>query len=167
MKFIPTCAGLCCVSYNRGVTRTGEIVIRRATAQELIDLRHVVLRAGFPREAAMFDGDDDEDARHFAAVSDGRIVGCVTLHRGEWDGKMAWHLRGMAVAKGLRGNGIGSELLEAAEKSVRVYGATKLIWCNARVPAVRFYEKAGWQVVSEVFDIAESGPHVKMIKRLG
>lgn len=150
------------------MTADADITIRRATAAELIDLRHAVLRHGFPREAATFPGDDDTTARHFAALCDGEIVGCVTMHQSEWDGEPAWQVRGMAVAPNLRNGGIGLRLLAAAETSVRDDpGAPRLMWCNARIPASGFYIKSGWRIVSEPFDIPASGPHVKMIKRLG
>jgi len=44
--------------------------------------------------------------------------------------------------------------------------APRLLWCNARVPAVGFYESLGWRVVSERFEIPTAGPHVKMVRRL-
>ena len=144
------------------------ILIRRAGAQEVVDLRHAVLRAGLPRETAVFSGDDHPAARHLVAVSDGQVVGTLTLHLNQWEGKPAWQLRGMAVAPYLRGNGIGSRLLLAAEQSIQdADSPTQQLWCNARVPAVEFYENHGWRVVSEPFDVPTAGPHVKMIKSLG
>ena len=40
------------------------------------------------------------------------------------------------------------------------------LWCNARTPAVGFYQRMGWAVVSDVFEIPTAGPHVRMTKRL-
>ena len=142
------------------------VQIRRAAAEELIDLRHAVLRAGFARQAAMFPGDDDASARHFAAVRDGRVVGALTLHLNRWENEPAWQLRGMAVEPALRGRGIGAQLLLAAEQSIANDSPTRQLWCNARVPAIGFYAKHGWAVASSEFEIPESGPHVKMIKRM-
>ena len=108
-----------------------------------------------------------DHARHFVAqTTDGRIVGTLTLHLNSWESQPAWQLRGMAVDPALQGAGIGAQLLLAAEQSVRDDSPTGLLWCNARVPAVRFYEKNGWTVVSEQFEVPTAGPHVKMIKRL-
>jgi GNAT superfamily N-acetyltransferase len=133
---------------------------------EIFDLRHAVLRKGFPREAAMFAGDDAPTARHFAAVADGRVVGCATIHLNSFEGKAAWQLRGMAVETEFRSRGVGSLLLSAVERSVREDSATRLMWANARTPARAFYERNGWVVVSEEFVIPESGPHFRMIRRL-
>jgi GNAT superfamily N-acetyltransferase len=144
-----------------------DIIIRRAGADEMIDLRHRVLRAGLARETAVFPGDDDADARHFAAERAGRVIGCVTLMLNEWTGEPAWQLRGMAVEPKLQRSGLGARLLAAAEESVRDQASpTRLMWCNARTPAMKFYGKHGWQVMSEAFDIPFAGPHVKMIKRV-
>jgi predicted GNAT family N-acyltransferase len=130
---------------------------------EVIDLRHRVLRAGLARETAIFDGDDASTTRHFVAEHDDRIVGCVTLVLNEWHGEPAWQLRGMAVEPALQGRGVGNSLLRTVDDFVRSSAARQL-WCNARVPAVRFYERHGWAVVSEEFDIPTAGPHRKMTK---
>jgi GNAT superfamily N-acetyltransferase len=144
------------------------ILIRRAAAQEVVDLRHAVLRAGLTRDSAIFPGDDELTTRHFIAVSDRQVVGTLTLHLNHWGGKPAWQLRGMAVTPNLQRSGIGSRLLRAAEESVRDAGSpTHQLWCNARIPAVEFYLNHGWCVVSEPFELPIAGPHVKMIKSLG
>ena len=143
------------------------VKVRRAEPAEVIDLRHRILRAGLPRDTAIFPGDGDPAARHFVAETiDGRIVGTLTLHLNSWEGQPAWQLRGMAVDPALQRAGIGAQLLLAAEQSVRNESPTRQLWCNARVPAAGFYEKHGWTVVSEPFDVPTAGPHVKMIKRL-
>ena len=138
--------------------------IRRVRLEDVIDLRHRVLREGLPRQAAIFDGDDDPAARHYGAFEGGRLIGCATLHLNRWDGQPAWQLRGMAVAEGLRSRGIGRRLLAFIDEDL-ADSPTRLLWCNARVPARSFYQKLSWQVVSDVFEIPTAGPHVKMIKR--
>ncbi len=146
--------------------RDATLEVRRASAAEVIDLRHSVLRAGLPRESAIFSGDDDASTRHLVAVADGQVIGCVTLLLNRWQSESAWQLRGMAIAPSHQNGGIGAQLLHAAEASVRGDSAILLMWCNARVPAAGFYGKHGWQIASDVFDVPTAGPHVKMIKRL-
>ena len=140
--------------------------IRRASSEEVIDLRHRVLRAGLGRETAIFHGDDAATSIHVVAVGAGdETIACATLHLNEWQDAPAWQLRGMAVAPGLQGQGIGSQLLAALE-SAAAQSEVNQLWCNARTPAAKFYEKHGWRVVSEPFDIPTAGPHVKMIKAI-
>ena len=150
-----------------GLPTPDGIELRTAHLEELIDLRHVVLRAGMPREAAVFPGDDRPDSRHYGAFQNGRAVGCATFHVSQWEGEPAWQLRGMAVAKDWCGRGVGREMLRRVEADLRRASPIRQLWCNARVPASGFYQKLGWVVCSAPFDIPTAGPHVKMTRRLG
>jgi GNAT superfamily N-acetyltransferase len=141
--------------------------LRRASVEELLDLRHGVLRQGLPREAAIFEGDDEPNTRHYGAFHRRTAVGCATLMLNRWDGEPAWQVRGMATDARFRSRGLGAALLGMAEAELADEGLPlRLLWCNARVPAARFYEKLGWAVRSDPFDIPTAGPHVKMTKRL-
>jgi N-acetylglutamate synthase-like GNAT family acetyltransferase len=142
-----------------------EIDVRRAGVEEIVGLRHRVLRAGLPRESAYFKADDLETTRHFAAIHQGRVVGCATLLLNEWEGKEAWQLRGMAVDESVRGRGVGRLLIEAMEREAGASGV-RTMWCNARVEAIGFYRRAGWEVASEEFVVPTAGPHVKMVRRV-
>ncbi|MGN6368146.1 MAG: GNAT family N-acetyltransferase, partial [Phycisphaerae bacterium] len=93
------------------------------------------------------------------------VVGFLRLHLSEGMGLAAYQLRGMATGESVRGRGVGRELLAAAEGFVRGAGVG-VMWCNARVPAVGFYEKGGWTVVSGEFEIPTAGPHVRMERKL-
>jgi GNAT superfamily N-acetyltransferase len=117
------------------------IVLRPTGLEEIIDLRHAVLRQGLPREAAIFEGDDAPSSRHFGAFSGDTLVGCATLHASQWEGEAAWQLRGMATLPEFRGKGIGRAVLEAMEADLTAAaraGRPPSLWCNARVPAVGF-----------------------------
>jgi hypothetical protein len=37
-----------------------------------------------------------------------------------------------------------------------------LLWCNARVPARRFYERARFSVVGDEWEEPNTGPHLTM-----
>jgi predicted GNAT family N-acyltransferase len=50
-----------------------------------------------------------------------------------------------------------------AEAYAAEHGATRL-WCNARTPAVGFYERHGWTTVGEEFDVPPIGPHYRMVR---
>ena len=142
---------------------TDDIQVRPARPDEVIDLRHAILRAGLARETAIFDGDDLPTTRHFVATVDARVVGCVTLVRSEWKGRPAYQLRGMAVDPSLQRRGVGRKLLVAVDEFVRG-SDVKYMWCNARTPAVPFYERHGWTIASGEFVIPTAGPHYKMTK---
>lgn len=149
--------------------RSTDILIRRASLDEIVDLRHVILRAGLAREEAIFPGDDEDTSRHYAGVdaTTGRVVGCATIHLNAWLGEPAWQLRGMATDPAVRRAGIGRALLKLLEHDLRAdRSSPPQLWCNARTPAIGFYQRMGWSVVSDVFEIPTAGPHVRMTKRL-
>lgn len=141
------------------------ITLERVTADKILDLRHAVLRAGLSRETAHFAGDDNEQTVHLAAIENGKIIGCATVSTNAFGGQPACQLRGLAVDPVHQRQGLGRRLLEevdciAAEKGV------KILWANCRKPAVPFYAKHGWSVVSDEFDTPHAGPHFKMVRKL-
>lgn len=97
---------------------------------------------------------------HLVAFSDDAVVGCVLLAPLKDEMK----LRQMAVAEALRGQGIGRQLLFAAESLARQRGY-KIVSCHARETAVKFYEANGWIVEGDRF-IEVTIPHFAMRKSL-
>jgi ribosomal protein S18 acetylase RimI-like enzyme len=71
----------------------------------------------------------------------------------------------MATDPAYRGRGVGAAVLEALVAHARA-GGGGVLWCNARVPAQRFYERAGLQTRGEPWEDPEIGPHVLMWRRL-
>ena len=141
-------------------------VVRRVGLEEIVDLRHVMLRQGLPRDAAIFPADELPSSYHFGAFAGGKNIGCATFHWSEWEGEAAWRLRGMATLTGFQKFGVGRALLRFAEETIRGESPVRLLWCDARMPAAPFYERQGWRVVSEEFFIPTAGPHFKMVKRM-
>ena len=146
------------------------IEVRAITAEETIPLRHAILRAGLPRETAIFPGDGAATARHFGAFIDGRLVGVATMHyvplldQPQHEGS-AYQVRGMATTEEVRGRGAGRALLGACIAEAQRAGA-HWIWCNARTPAAGFYSRHGFKVQGGVFDIPTAGPHFRMLRPL-
>jgi predicted GNAT family N-acyltransferase len=56
-------------------------------------------------------------------------------------------------------------VLGALIEHAAAQGATR-IWCNARIPAVSLYARAGFEVESEEFEIPGIGSHVVMARRV-
>jgi GNAT superfamily N-acetyltransferase len=142
-----------------------EFEVRLITAAETIPIRWPVLRAGLPREAAVFEGDEAPDALHFGAFRGDELTGVVSIYPRPFPERPelanCWQLRGMAVTPGNQRRGVGVALLRTVTREVRSRGG-ELLWCNARVPAVRFYEKQGWRVIGGEFEIPTAGPHSRM-----
>jgi len=152
---------------RRAAMSADRLIVSRVATDRVIDLRHRVLRDGLPRDAAHFEGDDEPTTIHLAALDAwDLVVGCCTILRRPWNGRPAWQLRGMAVDPRLQRQGIGGLLLAEVERTVLASDHSRELWCNARRPAVRFYERHGWQVASPEFDIPTAGPHYKMVRKL-
>ena len=137
------------------------IACRRATSvDELLDLRARVLRPGLAPERTRFAGDDDPTTRHWVATRDDEVVCCVSvMAASDPGGSVArFQLRGMATADVARNLGIGRRLLDLVHAEVG-----EAMWCNARVRAASFYERAGWIRTSDVFEIEGVGPHYRMV----
>jgi len=146
-------------------------------AAEIIPLRHQVLRPGRPIESAHFDGDDAPGTHHFAALSASTlswcesdtpiaadaVLCCLTLITSALGGNPAWQLRGMATDPRAQRRGVGAALVAYVCAWSRDARPGWPLWCNARVSAQGFYTSAGWDVISETFDITGIGPHVKMV----
>ena len=133
-------------------------------------LRRSVLRPGWPEGAAMH-GDDNPDAVHLAAIDDDETVvaACLVLPRAyprREQEAAAWQLRGMATAPSHRSQGLGAQLVEAVVAELRPRGA-RLLWCEARNAAMRFYARNGFTVDGGEFLHAETGiPHHYMWRHL-
>jgi hypothetical protein len=77
----------------------------------------------------------------------------------------AWRLRAMATHPQWRGRGVGAAVVRAVTDHVAAQGGS-LLWCNARLGARRFYERAGLTTWGEVWQEPVIGPHVVMYKRV-
>ncbi len=142
--------------------------------EDVIPLRHRVLREGLPIATARFDADDDTRTKHAGvhlADTEGSLnrppVCCVSLMRNSYNRVPAWQVRGMATDHQLQGRGLGTQLLDWVQRELQhepTVPRVKLMWCNAREAAVDFYEKNGWLRSSNGFDIKGVGWHFEMTK---
>ncbi len=147
-------------------TTAESLVFSRVAPSVTYDLRGRVLRPGAPPERVRLKIDDLPDTAAFAARdADGTVVGTAIVYPEAcpWapDRPGAWRLRGMATAEGRRSGGIGGRVLDAVVAHVAAEGGN-LVWCNARVPARPFYERAGFTTHGDEWLDPEIGPHVAM-----
>lgn len=139
--------------------------IQPITPEQTHALRHAVLRPHQPIREMAYPGDDDPLTAHLGAVdTGGAVVGIVSLYHEPSPADPApgdWRLRGMAVRPARRGIGLGTALVAAGLGAVRREGGRR-VWCNARTPAVGFYERQGFTRVGEPFDLPGIGEHYVM-----
>lgn len=127
------------------------------------DLRRRVLRAHAPDLPVTNPQDEAPGAFHLAVV-DGDVV--VAVGSFSPSGEGAVRLRGMAVEPSRQSQGLGGLLLDRAVERLTRAGDVTLLWANARMPALAFYERHGFVAVGEPFD--EVGiPHVRVERAIG
>ena len=133
------------------------------SAMDLRSLRFLVLWPHKERmEDCILDADFLPTTRHFAAVdNENNVVACCTLMPESRivEGQVySMRLRAMASHPRVRGNGAAKGLLAFALGNF----LTEKFWCDARIVAVPFYEKCGWRVRSEAYEIPIIGTHFLM-----
>ena len=130
-------------------------------------LRHQVLRPGLPFETAVWARDQPPESRHFAALDlRGRVVGVASFYPEPTPlapGEPAWQLRGMAVELQSQGHGVGRLVLREALATLLASDPRRVVWCNARVGAIGFYEHLGFRAHGEPFLV----PNVLELHRFG
>ena len=141
------------------------ILIRAAKVEEIVPLRHRILRAGLPMEEARFEFDEAPATCHVAAFEGFQAVCSATFQLNAWENEPAFQLRGMATDVDWQRRGLGQAVLQYATDLVLEGSPVRLFWCNARVPALEFYRRQGWVERSEEFNIPTAGPHRKMTRR--
>ncbi len=139
--------------------------VESVAAAVTFPLRQQVLRPHETVDQMALPGDDAPDTAHLAAFDNDAIVGTASVRREAppWPAGPgpSWRLRGMATADGRRSEGIGAAVLAAVFQHVRDQGGG-LLWCNARIPAVPFYRRAGFDTHGESWVEPVIGPHIAM-----
>jgi len=146
--------------------REHKATIRQISSHETYPVRHPVLRTGKALEACVFEGDDDVTTVHFGLFEDETLCGVVSVFKNDstlFFDENQLQLRGMAVLETRRGKGYGEKLLRHAETFASEKRAT-LLWFNARIVAVPFYEKCGYKKIGDGFNIGDIGMHYVMFK---
>lgn len=98
---------------------------------------------------------------HLAAFENEELIGTVTLT--SYD-ETTMKLRQMAVDEAVQGQGVGAQLLAAAEAAALAAGRTR-ISLAARVTAQPFYTRNGYEAVGGIFEEVTL-PHIRMEKNL-
>ena len=109
------------------------VKIEQVSADIVRPLRHKVLRSNLPFEASIMLSDDFSDSAHFLVKKDGIIKSVASIYKEPFE-KMptykGYRLRGMATEPSEKGKGFGS-----------------------------FYEKMGFKIMGDVFEIPNLGAH--------
>ena len=142
------------------------IRIEEIKAEATYPIRKTVLREGMTLSYEMA-GDHEDDTLHLGLFDHDELV-CIgsfmKSSKANFKG-LQYQLRGMASAKESQGKGYGKRILSAAEQMLRDKNVD-VLWCNARVVAFEFYKKLDYELVGDVFEVEQVGPHFLMYKNL-
>jgi GNAT superfamily N-acetyltransferase len=129
--------------------------VRALPIEQTRALRHAVLR---PHQDIAELAAHETAGAYAVGAYDGEELVAVGFVAPDGDG---WRVRGMATAPPARGRGAGAAVLDALVAYATAQGATR-VWAKVRTPARSLYERAGFSVVSEEFELPDIGPHVVM-----
>lgn len=142
------------------------IQIKEISAKETFPIRLEVLRKNIPLPFE-FKGDFDENTFHLGAFKNDKHIAVSSYMMAEnknFEGNQC-QLRGMATLTEYQGFGAGKLMLQKAVQILKEK-STAILWCNARIAAVDFYKKQGFQIFGEKFEISPVGEHYVMFKKI-
>ncbi len=140
--------------------------IGQISIEETYPIRKEVLRKNIPLPYK-FDDDFDKNTFHLGVFYNKKLVSISSFikAKNEFLSGEQYQLRGMATINSQQKKGIGSMIIkEAIEllKKIKV----DVLWCNARVSAVNYYKKHGFQIIGSEFDVKHIGKHFVMYKKI-
>ena len=132
-------------------------------------LRRTVLRDGTKSDQVDFDGDDESTTFHLGARDGGELIAISTWMIRRYPDLPAiagYQLRGMAIDPARRGEGVGAMLLDGGVDRCRSQAA-ELVWARARMSALGFYERHGFETRGpEYTDVTTGLPHIDIVRLL-
>ena len=141
------------------------IEIKLISAEETYEIRKRVLRKNISLTEKT-DGDFDDNTFHIGAYLDGKLgsVSTYVVEGNSYFSGLQYRLRGMATDENYQGNGLGKKSILRAEEILKER-RVDVLWFNARIVALGFYKKLGYEIIGEGFDIKYIGSHFNMYKK--
>lgn len=132
-----------------------------AEYEQMVALRRQLLRKPLGLDFSAEELAEEKNHILLAYTDEGIMEACCMLVKVAPD---TVRLRQLAVLSGLQGKGIGRAMVQFAENLARDNRFEKIIM-HARKDSIHFFEKLGYEVMSEPF-IELTIPHVIMGKEL-
>lgn len=139
------------------------------TPEQTRPLRHLVLWPHIEKEEdCVIDIDYRDDAFHLGVFVDGelRCIGSFfSIQSPKISFEKQYRLRAMATHPEFHGKGLARELILHAVEILKEK-QQDVLWCDARIKAVGFYERLGFSKIDDVYDVLKIGPHKFMWREL-
>lgn len=142
--------------------------VRFIRTEDTYPLRLLVLRPGGVIEDTHFANDRLEGCFHLGVLVNEEIISVGSFYPEKHKDLKGWkqlRLRGMATHPDHQSKGAGEKLMHFALEHLKGQNAD-LLWCNARIKAVPFYERLGLQVQGDAFEIPGIGTHYLMWRKI-
>lgn len=136
--------------------------VRPITSAQTRPLRHLVLWPHIPNEEdCVIDIDLREDAIHLGTFHEGKLIAVGSffeMNSPRLRTERQYRLRAMATHPDFRGSGAGKVLVQYGIQLLKAKGA-QVLWCDARLKATGFYAALGFNLMNEIYDVPNIGPH--------
>jgi len=142
--------------------------VKEITPEATFAVRLPVLRPGKTVDNCVFDGDSLPTTLHFGIYDNETILGVISVFEANhlfFTEERQFQIRGMAVLDANQNKGLGKKLVQKAEEYIMAKHGSR-IWFNAREIAVGFYQKMGYTIIGNAFNIGDIGSHYVMHKIL-
>ena len=126
-------------------------------------LRWKLLRAPWNQAEGSEIDDIEDQCFHIMAVDDmNEVIGIARL---QFNSTTEAQIRYMAVTESYERQGVGRELIKAAERRAKE-SSHEYIVVDAREPAIGFYQKLGYAVIEKSYLLFDEVQHYRMAKSL-
>ena len=143
-------------------------IVRQIDARETLLLRQKALKPFLSIDECINPEDVEASTFHVGLFFKDKLVSIASFSYQACPLMFAgapYRLRGMATDEKYRSQGFGREVLVYAQDILR-QKRCDLIWCNARVQAIPFYESIGFRGHGNLFELPGIGAHKVMYKIL-
>ncbi len=125
-----------------------------------IRMQVFVKEQGFSKDLEL--DENEQKSTHLVGFLDGHFAATSRFFYDE--NHKAYLISRIAVMKEHRGNGLGAEIVKAAEEEIRKLGGKRTV-IHAQLRVKEFYESLGYCAFGEI-DIEEGVEHIMMQKNL-
>jgi predicted GNAT family N-acyltransferase len=115
-------------------------------------------------DVCIIEPDELETTFHLGAVLDKEVVGTSTFLidiNDKFDTKNQYRLRAMATSPSVRGQQVGRQIIEKSIEKLKKMDID-LLWCDARLESTGFYDKLGFKMKGDIYNVPDIGPHKLM-----
>ena len=144
------------------------IIVKQIQAKDCYQIRQQILWQHKNIDDCGIDIDEQEGAFHLGGFLNDKLV-CIgsffKQKNTQFSEKNQYRLRAMATLASAQKHGVAKALLNFAfEKLINLN--QEILWCDARLVAIGFYEKIGFTKQGEMYEIPLIGHHFLMCKSL-